>query len=167
VVKPGRSVQLFAGQLWHVADRDAAASAEYLPSSQFVHVADPVAVLYCPAAHALHSWPSAPVYPVLHVHATNLSLPSADPVLVGQVEHVASDVAATAVEYVCRPQLVHSTGPGSILYLPAEQPVQPPALFSHNVVRSTPCIMLFLIAVIALVLRTSSTKNTPAMSPVQ
>jgi hypothetical protein len=162
VVIPGRSVQLFAGQLWHVADRDAAVSPEYLPISQFVHVADPVAVLYCPGTHAVHSCPSSPVYPVLHVHDNNLSLPSADPVFVGHVVHTASDVAATVVEYLFRPQLAHVSGPGITLYLPADQPVHPVAPLA---VKSTPLFIVFITAVNASLLMYSSTTNTPAMSP--
>jgi hypothetical protein len=99
------------------------------------------------------------------LHAVSTLLPSNDTVFAGQPSHVAAELAATTVEYVCTPQFVHAAGPGATLYLPAEQPVQPPALPSHIVVRSTPSVIRFVIAVIALLLSTSSTKKTPAMSP--
>jgi hypothetical protein len=107
------------------------------------------------------------VYPVLHVHAVITLLPTNDTVFAGQPSHVAAELAATTVEYVCTPQFVHAAGPGATLYLPAEQPVHPPAPAppSHIIVRSTPSFIWFVIAVIALLLRTSSTKKKPAMSP--
>jgi hypothetical protein len=81
----------------------------------------------------VHALPSAPVYPVLHVHDVITPLPSADTVFAGQPSHVAAELAATAVEYVCTPQLVHAAGPGSTLYVPAVQPEHitkpPPAVY--------------------------------------
>ena len=38
-------------------------------SGHAVHSADPVVVLYVPAAHAVHAMPFGPVNPILHVHA--------------------------------------------------------------------------------------------------
>jgi hypothetical protein len=72
-----------------------------------------------------------PVYPVLHVQAAITLLPTSDPVFNGQFVHTASDIAFTAVEYVCKRQLVQILGPVSTLYLPAEHPThstKPPPL---------------------------------------
>jgi hypothetical protein len=133
-----------SGQIEHVEAVFAAGSPEYVPSPQSVHNADPIASFHCPASHALHALPSAPVYPVLHVQAVMMPLPITDTVLLGQFSHVAAAVAATAVENVCTPQLVHAAGPGSTLNLPAEQPEQELSpVLSHSVVMSTPCTILF------------------------
>jgi hypothetical protein len=96
------------------------------------------------------------------MHAVITLLPSPDTVLLGQLSHVAAAVAATAVEYVCTPQLVHAAGPGATLYLPAAQLEH---ALSHTVVRSIPCFMASAIEVIAPMLMYSSTTNTPAISP--
>jgi hypothetical protein len=85
----------------------------------------------------------------------------ADTVFVGQLKHVVFATAAVAVEYVSTTQSVHVCGPGLTLYLPVEQPTHE---FTHTVVRSTPCFMESAIAVVAAVLRYSSTTNKPAMS---
>jgi hypothetical protein len=106
------------------------------------------------------------VYPVLHVQAVMMPLPITDTVLLGQLSHVAAAVAATAVENVCTPQLVHAAGPGATLYLPAEHaPHTMSPLDSHKGVKSIPDIILLWITVIALFIINSSTKNMPATSP--
>ena len=42
---------------------------EYVPATQFVHAAPPVAILYLPATHALQVSPSSPVYPELQIQS--------------------------------------------------------------------------------------------------
>jgi len=42
---------------------------EYLPATQFLQLADPGTSLYCPAAQIVHSYPSGPEYPALHLQA--------------------------------------------------------------------------------------------------
>jgi hypothetical protein len=101
----------------------------------------------------VHALPSAPVYPVLHVHAVITPLPTADTVFSGQFPHVSGAVAATAVEYVCTPQFVHASGPGSTLYLPAEHDVHPsgptpavyPGVHTHalSAVFPSPSVIVF------------------------
>ena len=56
---PGRHV--------HAVD-SSEASGEVLPAAQWAQSDEPVAVLYFPAAHCVHSAPPAPVYPSLHLH---------------------------------------------------------------------------------------------------
>jgi hypothetical protein len=79
--------------------------------------------------------------------------------------HVVATVAPTVVEYVPAPQSVHAAEPVAILYFPAAHAVHVfPA--GHVVsVMSTPFTMVFTIAAVASVLRNSSTKKRPAMSP--
>lgn len=49
------------GQARHTAVEVAAMVAEYVPDPQFVHEAEPVAVLYLPVAQAVQGPPSGPV----------------------------------------------------------------------------------------------------------
>ena len=58
----------FEGEALHVLSAIAPVDAENLPAVQSVHTAEPVSVLYFPAAHAVHAKPFAPVYPALHAH---------------------------------------------------------------------------------------------------
>jgi hypothetical protein len=53
-----------------VEDVLAPSSVEYVSTSQPVHRSLPLFVLYLPATHAAQTPPFAPVYPMLHVHAT-------------------------------------------------------------------------------------------------
>jgi hypothetical protein len=86
-----------------------------------LHCAEPVAVLNCPAPHAVHAPPFAPVNPALHSHA----------------------VAALCPVHECpefRGQNVHAAAPGSALYFPAMHawhvpPLSPvyPASHTHAV----------------------------------
>ena len=50
----------------HVVTAVAPAVAEYFPVEQSVHAALPVVFLYLPAAHAEHTPPFGPVYPIVH-----------------------------------------------------------------------------------------------------
>jgi len=63
----------------------------------------PESVLYLPATHAVHSWPSDPVYPALQMQFDTLSL--------------------ACGEWACALYRVHATLPDSVLYLPATQAV--------------------------------------------
>jgi hypothetical protein len=87
-----------------------------VPSTQWVQSADPLTVLYLPATHASHASPSSPVYPLLHVQLSTRPLPSPEYVCIGQALHVASDVAAVAVEYLPRPHSEHAPDPFTPLY---------------------------------------------------
>jgi len=140
-----------------------ATAPEYLPKPQSVHASEPVTVLYLPGTHALHASPSplGLVYPRSHLHAVSTPLPDADTVFAGQLKHVVFAMASVAVEYVLTTQSVHTCGPGLTLYLPVEQPLHK---FKQSVVKSTPFFMASAIAVVAAVLRYSSTTNKPAMS---
>ena len=51
---------------------------EYLPTPQDTHVADPVASLYVPPAHAVHVYAFVYVYPPLQVHAASVVLPAGE-----------------------------------------------------------------------------------------
>ncbi len=48
--------------------------AEYLPAPQSAHAAEPRAVLYFPATHAVHATPLGPEYPVLQTQLSTLVL---------------------------------------------------------------------------------------------
>jgi len=78
-----------------------------LDDGQAMHPALPAASLYVPATHAVHSPPSGPVYPALHLQAVTLSFPAAD---------VESDDG----------QAKHSALPAVSLYVPATHAVHSP-----------------------------------------
>jgi acid stress-induced BolA-like protein IbaG/YrbA len=63
-------------------------------SLQAVQAAEPLSVLYVPAAHAEHRSPYAPVYPALHRQLVWLVLPMAELEIEGQLEHWALPVVA-------------------------------------------------------------------------
>jgi len=65
-VKP--SVVVPAGQNRHVLILVALVESEYVPLKQSVHIADPLALLCVPGAHAVHCDLSSPVNPTLHTH---------------------------------------------------------------------------------------------------
>ena len=65
-VCPVADVNAFAGQAVHVEANVAPTAAEYVLRLQFVHAADPVAILNFPATQAVQVPPSSPVYPALH-----------------------------------------------------------------------------------------------------
>jgi hypothetical protein len=88
--------------------------------AQFEHKTDPTAVLYFPATHPVHTAPSGPVYPALHLHFVIAPLATADCVYSGQPTQVLL-VAVTTVEYVSVTQLVHAAEPLVGLYVPGTQ----------------------------------------------
>jgi hypothetical protein len=62
-----------------------------VPDPQFVHAAEPVVLLYEPAAHGAHGPPLGPVYPALQsatIHATLDVLPAGEVVPAGHETHV-------------------------------------------------------------------------------
>jgi hypothetical protein len=100
-----------------------------------------------------------------HTHAVTAVLALGETEAVGHARQAAAAVAPAVVEYVPAPQSVHAALPVAFLYLPATQAVHAfPA--GHVVsVMSTPFTMALAIAAVASVLRYSSTKKRPAMSP--
>ena len=94
----------FAGQT-----HTAAPCSDDIPAGQGTHAPDPVALLYCPAAHAEHGPPFAPVYPASQVqlpsdpleagareftgHKLQLGLPSGDHCPGAQPRHVSFPTA--------------------------------------------------------------------------
>jgi hypothetical protein len=96
-----------AGQSLHVASNIAPVPVEYLPCEHCEHGDDPFTSLKEPATHALHTAPSGPVYPLLHVQSVSSPLP--------------------AIEYVPDGQSTHCP-PALSLYFPAGHSLQgPPA----------------------------------------
>ena len=69
----------------------AATVVEYLPAPQSVHAAEPVAVLYFPAAHETHDCASGPVEPAGQFEFTQssrASLPAGELDPAGQAVHI-------------------------------------------------------------------------------
>jgi hypothetical protein len=83
----------------------------YVPATQAVHAALPVAILYSPATQAVHAPPSGPVNPTLHIQAVRSTLASGELELVGHVIHVVAIVAPVVGEYVPAAQSVHAALP--------------------------------------------------------
>ena len=52
----------------------AAVANVYVPALQWMQIALPFVILYLPASHAEHVPPSAPVYPILHLHCVESEL---------------------------------------------------------------------------------------------
>jgi hypothetical protein len=120
---PPVSEYLPTGQSRHVAALVAPSAALHVPAPQEAHAAEPAAVLYCPATHAAHGPPSAPVCPAAHEqfsrdpdaageldpagHAWQSGLPLSDHVPAG---HHRQDSASTApaTEYSPAPHREHS-----------------------------------------------------------
>ena len=98
---------------------------EYFPARQLLHAASPDAVLYFPAAHAVHAPPSGPVDPALQAQAVASLLAAGASERVGHHWHT-SETAPTAVEYCPATQLLHAAGPDAILYVPATHTVHVP-----------------------------------------
>jgi hypothetical protein len=92
--------------------------------------------LYVPASQGVHSVPSAPVYPAMHVQ---IELPSAENVLFGHTVQF----SAAEDEYVFTPHVVHvvpyvshvPTSP-ACLYLPAPQAIHGASLSGSPVVQA-------------------------------
>lgn len=114
----------FAGQAVH-ADVEPVPLTN-LPASQLVQDASPGTVLNLPATHSVHTPPSAPVYPALHLHAVGTELPLGDAALASHEVHKLDAVAAAVVEYVFAEQAMQSVDPTELLYLPAVHAVHAP-----------------------------------------
>lgn len=97
------------GQTVHTSDT-AACVGEYLPAGHSVHAADPIVVLYFPAAQPEHVLPSGLVYPILQTQASATLLPCGDCECWGQLLHVSTDSAPVFDEYVPMEQFVHVSG---------------------------------------------------------
>ena len=68
-----------------------APAAADLPAAQLVHAAEPVTLLYVPAAQAVHVPPSGPVYPDTHRHSGKVVHVRVQP----DAENESSDVKIT------------------------------------------------------------------------
>ena len=111
---------------------------EYELTSQLVHAAEPVDVLYFPATHSTQVCPSSPVAPALQVQAVSTADPASEFEFAGQTSQVglpSADhepaehcwhVSAPVVEYLPAPQLMHvltKVAPVAVEYVPALQSV--------------------------------------------
>ena len=97
----------------------AAAVVEYVPDPQSVHTAEPVALLYFPAAQPVHGPPLGPVYPSLHVQAERSVLVTGELELLGHTTQADSTVAPVVAKYFPVAQSVQVPLPVPILYFPA------------------------------------------------
>jgi hypothetical protein len=101
---------------------------ENVPAEQSVQTALPVAILYLPATHAVHTPPSGPVNPTLQVQALRATLAIGEFEFVGHSVHCDSAIACVNCPYFPAPQSVQTALPVAILYFPATQAVHvPPA----------------------------------------
>jgi hypothetical protein len=116
----------FDGQSLHVELAEAPKSVEYVPVPQYVHAADPVNALYCPASHGVQVPPAGPKNPASQVQLVKELLPKGELEYTGQSLHVELAEAPTAVEYVPAPQSVQAADPVDALYLPATHAVHVP-----------------------------------------
>jgi len=108
-----------AGHDTQVFELLAPATPEYAPAGQAIHALEPAIVLYWPAAHAVQTPPSGPVYPALQEQSAIAELDAAAFAFAGHALHVDDAFAPTATEYVASPQSVHTALPVPVLYLPA------------------------------------------------
>jgi hypothetical protein len=141
---------------------------EYVFAGHTSHAAVPETFLNVPASHAGHGPPFGPVYPGLHTQSPMFVLPNDEFAFAVQLVHAALPFV---ILYVPDGHIVHWP-----LEVPKSGPVYPVLhehisdpdkqhIFSHGVlVRSKPWIIASDIAVIAAVLRYSSTTKTPATS---
>ena len=74
-----------------------------LPAGQAMHSAEPVWLLYLPAAHRAQVPPLGPDEPALHVQSSAESLPDGEFAREGQLEHVEEEL----VEYLPVTHVVH------------------------------------------------------------
>jgi len=129
----------------HVVTAVAPTVVEYFPVAQSVHVSDPGAFLYVPAAHSVQEPPSDPLAPASHVQAAMLVLEAMALEFDGHAVHVVSVVAPSTPEYVSLPQSVQRASPVSVLYLPGTHIMHvslispyEPALQAHSVKTELP-----------------------------
>ena len=74
-----------------------------------MHSAEPVWLLYLPAAHRAQVPPLGPEEPALHVQSSAESLPDGEFAREGQLEHVDEELT----EYVPAKQFAHAIAPDS------------------------------------------------------
>ena len=86
----------------------------YSPTSHSKHGALPVDVLCFPATHCVHSPPSGPLDPLLHIQSLRELLPDGDNDRGGQLEHVLDVVAPEVAEYVPAAQRTQDAEPGEL-----------------------------------------------------
>jgi hypothetical protein len=126
-VCPVANVTEFARQAVHVVSKKASTAAEYLLTPQSVHGAVSVYCLYFPAEHVVHGPPFGPVHPLLHQQSPIHVFPLFQvPMLDGQLMHVVSAVAPTAVEYLLSAHSVHAAAPMTALNFPAKHATHVP-----------------------------------------
>ena len=89
-----------------------------LPAGQTMHSAEPVRLLYFPAAHRAQVPPLGPDEPALHVQSSAESLPDGEFARAGQLEHAVADKGAAA--YFPAPHSMQSASPSLAVYLPAK-----------------------------------------------
>ena len=80
--------------------------------------------MYFPATHSAHAPPSGPVAPALHVQLSIAPAPSGDHEWAGHAAHVASELAASACEYVLAAHGVQVDVPRTDLNVPATHALQ-------------------------------------------
>jgi hypothetical protein len=115
-----------AGHATHTLATVAPVTVEYLPETQSAHAALPVTFLYFPATHCVHTTPSAPVNPTLHVQAVRAVLEFGELEPVGHAVQVPATEVPVASEYVPTTQSVQTAVPFVVLYFPATHCVHGP-----------------------------------------
>ena len=83
-----------------------------------MHSAEPVWLLYLPAAHRAQVPPLGPDEPALHVQSSAESLPDGAFAWAGQLEHVEEELV---VEYLPATHVVHVEDEELAAYLPAHK----------------------------------------------
>ena len=84
-----------------------------------MHSAEPVWLLYLPAAHRAQVPPLGPDEPALHAQASAESLPDGEFARAGQLEHAVADNGDTA--YFPAPHVTQSASPSLAVCLPAHR----------------------------------------------
>ena len=80
----------FAGHAKHTETSFAPTDAEYVPTSQSKHGADPASGVYFPATHSEHAPPSSPDEPALQMQAVAFMLPAGESDFTVQTSHGAA-----------------------------------------------------------------------------
>ncbi len=92
----------------HVVATVAPTVVEYVPPPQSVHTTLPVVILYLPATQVVHTPPSGPVDPALHVQAVITELGLGELEFAGHARQVDSSVAPAVGEYLPAAQFTHA-----------------------------------------------------------
>ena len=91
---------------------------ELLPAGQAMHSAEPVWLLYLPAAHRVQVPPLGPDEPALHVQSSAELLPDGEFAREGQLEHA---VVPSCDAYFPAPHSMQSASPSLAVCLPAHR----------------------------------------------